>query len=414
MLRKSMLLLISIISFSLWTVVHSDLPVHCLKSQVVGTWKISTAPRFIPRSGQFPSCGHMQPDDPYTSWKAGVGEFVVSKIIEIALFSNNSAVKVEDGSPTWGNWTMMYDQGLSILFENERFTNFFFYVPTRDETPKSYCGRTTIGWYSNENGEKACWKGEKILAIGEREEDLISEATEQRFIVQPEDQKLRAGSSVQTQTIAKSSNSKQNLRKSNLDSNTEDQPDKQQIAINLRFDRNSKNHKEIVDILNKREKTKWTAKVYPEYESKTIGELNKMAGRKAVLKEKRNPMSLLQQEAKEDVSDLPREWSWEDKLGKVREQSGCGSCYVMATVQMLEARLRIKYNENVTLSAQDTLDCNYYNQGCEGGLPYLTELFHLEHPLVPEDCAPYQSRHTKCGLCDISKLEKVYKVTQFR
>ena len=46
---------------------------------------------------------------------------------------------------------------------------------------------------------------------------------------------------------------------------------------------------------------------------------------------------------------------------------------------MLEARLKIKENENVLLSIQHPLDCGVYNQGCDGGYPYLVEKFASEY-----------------------------------
>lgn len=39
-------------------------------------------------------------------------------------------------------------------------------------------------------------------------------------------------------------------------------------------------------------------------------------------------------------------------------------------MEMLSARLK-KKGENVFLSVQHSLDCNYYNQGCDGGYGYL-------------------------------------------
>ena len=44
---------------------------------------------------------------------------------------------------------------------------------------------------------------------------------------------------------------------------------------------------------------------------------------------------------------------------------------------MLSARLKMK-GEKVTLSPQYSVDCNYYNQGCDGGYPFLVEKFASE------------------------------------
>jgi cathepsin C len=90
----------------------------------------------------------------------------------------------------------------------------------------------------------------------------------------------------------------------------------------------------------------------------------------------------------EDVSDLPKELSWIKYLGPVREQKDCGSCYAISTMSMLSARLRMK-GHDITLSPQQSIDCNYYNQGCDGGYPFLVEKFGTENHLVTEATYPY-------------------------
>ena len=52
----------------------------------------------------------------------------------------------------------------------------------------------------------------------------------------------------------------------------------------------------------------------------------------------------------DDVSDLPKQFSWKHVLDTPREQKDCGSCYIFATLEMLQARLQILYDEEVRLS----------------------------------------------------------------
>lgn len=66
-----------------------------------------------------------------------------------------------------------------------------------------------------------------------------------------------------------------------------------------------------------------------------------------------------------DVSDLPKgfnKWVEESFVPEARQQGNCGSCYAMATSQMIESRLRIKYKKfkesNVRLSVQHAMDCS--------------------------------------------------------
>jgi cathepsin C len=69
----------------------------------------------------------------------------------------------------------------------------------------------------------------------------------------------------------------------------------------------------------------------------------------------------------------------------------------MATISMLEARFKIKYQDllkeklkkkadNFKLSVRHVLKCSYYNQGCDGGYSYLVSKFFKEFELYPEQC----------------------------
>lgn len=59
-----------------------------------------------------------------------------------------------------------------------------------------------------------------------------------------------------------------------------------------------------------------------------------------------------------------------DFTGPVRDQVECGSCYTLGFIQALEARLKLKYAHKADipqLSVQFFLECNYLNEGCDGG-----------------------------------------------
>jgi len=98
----------------------------------------------------------------------------------------------------------------------------------------------------------------------------------------------------------------------------------------------------------------------------------------------------------------------------VRDQGSCGSCYAVAATYMLEARANIalyrhaektgKANpEPLILSAHAALACSYYNQGCEGGYPYLVAKHTQEFGVPKESCMPYGSAADgEVGQCDAS------------
>jgi cathepsin C len=81
-------------------------------------------------------------------------------------------------------------------------------------------------------------------------------------------------------------------------------------------------------------------------------------------------------------------------LSEVRNQGGCGSCYIMATVAMLEARVRYlsKMKKNYTISEQHLLNCNYYSQGCMGGFAYELLRYIKAFGAPDSECIDYSAK----------------------
>lgn len=80
-------------------------------------------------------------------------------------------------------------------------------------------------------------------------------------------------------------------------------------------------------------------------------------------------------------------------------------------MSMLSARLRIK-GVDVELSPQFSIDCNYYNQGCDGGYPFLVEKFVAESSVLQEHEYPYTGHTGKCRRKH--GHTKKYKVSNYR
>lgn len=117
------------------------------------------------------------------------------------------------------------------------------------------------------------------------------------------------------------------------------------------------NHSIITEKLNSISNLGWKASTYDQFKNYTIKNLNKIAGTK---KNRGNIKSI-----PSDVSDLPNnfnKWVDEGYVQPARQQGDCGSCYIMATIAMIETRLRIKYksfkDSNMRLSVQHPLDCS--------------------------------------------------------
>jgi hypothetical protein len=172
------------------------------------------------------------------------------------------------------------------------------------------------------------------------------------------------------------------------------------LGLGLKLDASFNKHALYISKLNTLKKS-WNAALHPNFSGMSIRQLNKFAGitRNKLPNEKTEKLpgkTTLPVETKkinknlnEDVSMLPKNFDWKGKLKAAGSQGNCGSCYVYSTIRMIQARLMIKYNHDVDLSVQHALDCSFYNQGCNGGYPFLVMKFANEFQLIPEACKPY-------------------------
>lgn len=365
---------------------RSDLPIHCVKSQVVGQWKLEISE---PQEVEFPykmNCGHENPDNPANSYLALRDSFKPTTQFKVDLKDDT---EVHENGAKKGKWTMVYDEGLDIILGDHRFTTFFDYYPNATGQVMNHCGKTVVGWYKNlASNEQACFRAEKIISKSE-EKELIVEPLVQMKVVSP------------TKVFG--------LLQMNLDSRSA-----KFLKTDMKTDSSNTmmNHEMIVDKLNNLNNG-WTAKVYPNFNGKTLQELNNLAGRKkyGISTPRPDLTSLIETQ---DLSGLPKEFSWDKAIHAARDQGGCGSCFTMATIGMLEARLKIKYDRDIRLSPQHVLDCSMENQGCEGGYPFLVGMFANGADLVPESCSAYLGEKGSCQTCDVSKLDETYRVKDYK
>jgi len=112
---------------------------------------------------------------------------------------------------------------------------------------------------------------------------------------------------------------------------------------------------------------------------------------------------------------IPKEFSWQDKIGTAKQQGDCGSCYAIATLSMLENRLRVIHNIDEKLSIQHTIDCSFYNQGCDGGYPFLVGKFAHDVHLLPERCKSNKQKDGTCSAleCSLESIQTVYTVSDY-
>lgn len=114
----------------------------------------------------------------------------------------------------------------------------------------------------------------------------------------------------------------------------------------------------------------WTAAINPIITDYTPEQRRNMAGLKLpdnweeVWSAHLKPGSL-----KLAVEELPSTFNWEDsgKVTGVRNQGGCGSCWIFAAVAALESIYKIQRQVDVDLSEQQILSCVSGGWGCGGG-----------------------------------------------
>eukprot|EP00742_Colponemidia_sp_Colp-10_P007781 GILJ01008390.1.p1 GENE.GILJ01008390.1~~GILJ01008390.1.p1 ORF type:complete len:683 (+),score=80.19 GILJ01008390.1:295-2049(+) len=122
-----------------------------------------------------------------------------------------------------------------------------------------------------------------------------------------------------------------------------------------------------------------------------------------------------------NFDDLPSHFDWRNVNGTdydspVREQGTCGSCYAMATLAMIESRIKIKTRNlfQPLLSVQDVVSCSFYSQGCEGGFPYLVGKYGEDFGFTVEDCMRYAGIDGLCPLHTSTCSARRVKVTNYR
>lgn len=123
---------------------------------------------------------------------------------------------------------------------------------------------------------------------------------------------------------------------------------------------------------------------------------------------------ILSSDTFEDISMFPKHFDWKHVVRPAFNQGACGSCYVISSLKMAEARLKISYNHDIQLSVQSIINCSYYSQGCDGGFPILAMKYAADFEMVPEYCSPYNGKQGNClNRCNINNLKYVYKFINY-
>lgn len=136
----------------------------------------------------------------------------------------------------------------------------------------------------------------------------------------------------------------------------------------------------------------WTPAVNPIITEYSPDERRHMAG----LKLPENWEEIWSSHLKSDflklsAADLPSTFNWEDsgKVTGVRNQGGCGSCWIFAAVGALEAIYKIQRQVDVDLSEQQILSCVSGGWGCDGGWMESAYVHFRDYGSIFETYMPY-------------------------
>lgn len=380
-------------------VLRADLPVHCLRHQVVGEWRFILGPLSPSRS----SCGHQRPD--VEDAQPERNAIVWRETTQLMMVLKNPNVAT-DSRENKGHWTMIYDEGFEVSVGSLNFfafSNFTFAAnaTTGNATSNvSHCGDTMVGWYQNvDRTGFGCYYGTKLL----QGDDKPVEPAKPEPTTAP----TAAPTTTAPPTMA----------------------DKMEKVLDHETQKNAATRINMLQL-------GWTARPMSKWMGRTVSEVNSYLGlrRSDKQRELRREM-LLQQRSSSDrhhhharsflqrglsvpAQDLPVTFDWSNVNGSllhkginflepVMDQQECGSCYAVSSTRMLTARHRIA-QRNTSLapwSINFPLFCSEYNQGCKGGYSILNAKWSRDVGLLPENCMQYSSSGT-CRLeCDIRNMK---------
>ncbi|GIQ86456.1 peptidase C1A, partial [Kipferlia bialata] len=115
---------------------------------------------------------------------------------------------------------------------------------------------------------------------------------------------------------------------------------------------------------------------------------------------------------------MPSEWDW-DAEGYVhlpKNQKDCGGCWAFAVMEAMESNWAIRNDlkdDVPALSAQQLIDCNTENSGCDGGNIDWAFDYVQEKGLESEKHYPYKHKDSKCKY-DAAQVDVTMSVDGYR
>lgn len=379
---------------------RADLPVHCPHHTIRGTWQFSlgagneTKTLSCNRKPQqtrvcfYGSC--------YENRVLGAAKFKSVEKVTVVLSDPDDAMVTDGrGNIHRGTWTNVYDQGFQVDAMGKTFFAF-----SKFEGGKSICKQTWPGWHRDAgNPDKAAWGCYSAMKLSDSVEDLFEDDTTDSFQIAAK------------QLIEEMSDNQ-------MDGTPYDLPREYQSALHLQLhhlrDYLAKTYEgdhDFVVRVNSAQQS-WRAKVYAQFVGKPLRDLQLMSGYKPTRRAFDGLRPVRSSLLEIDEGTLPKTFDWRNKDGQnyvdpVVEQGNCGSCYAIATVSMLNSRVRIMTKNQIKtkLGWQQVLQCNRYSQSCAGGSPFLVEKYVQEFGLTKDNtCA--KSHEEMRSLKELGELQQ--------
>ncbi|CAH3014338.1 unnamed protein product [Porites evermanni] len=144
---------------------------------------------------------------------------------------------------------------------------------------------------------------------------------------------------------------------------------------------------------------RWKATVYKQFAGMDWSDAKKMLGSYGPWP-KDSPPKLVKQDVANEIPDsFDARTKWPGSIHEIRNQGDCGSCWAFGASEVLSDRFAIVSSNriNVVLSAQQLVDCNTVNHGCNGGWPLKAWQYMSEVGLLTVQC--YGEYTAKTGTC---------------
>jgi len=413
--------------------VQADLPIHCLHAQIAGDWTFSLdAGGHSPRTnGELApvACGYPQPDRNRDHFE---NPPLLKKASEYKLHLSSPNI-VTDDEGNKGTWSMVYDEGFEVRINGKVFFAFSKYVPNKGTSLSSdkvahytsHCDETMVGWYHDEDGSNwGCYKGVQTKALNAWTKPVTKvhdDGVDLAPVVSPT-ALLEEFTRVMRRDSEEDPRQNQELTteeeesaflETDLSVTAQDAltaaataTELPELDDSILFEPDTT----FIERHNRNKRATWKAGSHKQFEKKPVSEMLRMLGLRQYAKGSKTSNKALHQPIKDTRPDsvkyagLPTNWDWSDRNGinydtEIRNQGSCGSCYAMATISSLESRFRVKSRLSFRpiISPQEIVSCSFYNQGCQGGYPFLVAKHAAEFGMLDAECMPYTARNSECS-----------------